>query len=278
MRHIPFYKEWFRFRVFWFAADGLYPNVVKDPAYPKDGIAVSELNEGMRQYALAHMQEKLGERPDLIEKLTPDFPIFSKRVVMDAGWYDALVQPHTTLETAGIAEITPSGIRTKDGKEYSLDIIICATGFKAAPLVQELAIEGRDDHKLIEDWADEEERAYYGTMIPGYPNYFLSTGPNIGPNHAGGLNIVSEVQVRYMIECLDQMIATGARTIEPTMAAFQRHNDRIDTQMQQMIWTHPKSKSYYHTSKGRPRDPWPFRLVDLWNEMRNPIWDDFQIV
>lgn len=276
LRHIPHYKEWFRFRVFWVAADGLYPNVVKDPSYPPDGIAVSPINEAMRQYALAHMHQKLEGRPDLIEKLTPDFPIFSKRVVMDAGWFDALIQPHTTLETTPIAELTPTGIRMKDGREYEFDVIICATGFKTAPLVQELTIKGRDGHELAVDWADEEERAYYGTMIPGYPNYFLSTGPNIGPNHAGGLNMVSEVQVNYMIECLDHMIAIGACTVEPTQEAFIRHNKRIDEQMQRMIWTHPKSKSYYHNSKGRPREPWPFRLVDLWNEMRSPILDDFR--
>jgi 4-hydroxyacetophenone monooxygenase len=277
LRHIPNYKEWFRFRVFWFAADGLYPNVVKDPSYPEDGIAVSALNEGMRQYALSHMHHKLADRPDLIEKLTPDFPIFSKRVVMDAGWYDALLQPHTTLETAGIAEILPNGIRTNDGKVYELDVIICATGFNASSLVQDLEIKGRDGHDLAVDWADEEERAYLGTTIPGYPNYFLSTGPNAGPNHAGGINIVSESQVHYMIECLDHMIANGARTIEVTDEAFIRHNKRIDDQMKHMIWTHPKSKSYYQNSKGRPVGPWPFRLVDMWNEMQTPIYSDYRL-
>lgn len=277
LRHIPHYKEWFRFRVFWFAADGLYPNVVKDPSYPEDGVAVSALNEGMRQYALSHMHHKLADRPDLIEKLTPDFPIFSKRVVMDAGWYDALLQSHTTLETAGIAEILPNGLRTNEGKAYEFDVIICATGFDASALVQDLEIKGRDGHDLAEDWADEEERAYLGTTIPGYPNYFLSTGPNAGPNHAGGINIVSESQVHYMIECLDHMIAKGARTIEVTEEAFVRHNKRIDDQMKHMIWTHPKSKSYYQNSKGRPVGPWPFRLVDMWNEMQVPVYGDYRI-
>jgi 4-hydroxyacetophenone monooxygenase len=278
MRHIPYYREWFRFRVFWFAADGLYKHVVKDPTYPIDGIAVSAVNEGLRQFALSHMHSKLEGRPDLIEKLTPDFPIFSKRIVMDAGWYDALVQPKTTLEITPIAEISPDGIRTVEDKSYELDVIICATGFKTAPLVQELEIKGRGGYDLAVDWADEEERAYLGTLIPGYPNYFLSTGPNIGPNHAGGLNVVSESQVHYMIECLDHMIAAGARTIEVTEDAFARHNDRIDDQMTRMIWTHPKSKSYYQNSKGRPVEPWPFRLVDMWNELRSPIPQDFRLI
>jgi len=231
----------------------------------------------MRQYALSHMRHTLAKRPDLLEKLTPDFPIFSKRILMDAGWFDALVQPHVTLEDTPIAEILPDGIRMKSGKEYDVDVIICATGFEHGKLVKDLVIKGRANHDLAVDWADEEERAYMGTTIPGYPNYFMSVGPNAGPNHAGGLNIVSEAQVHYMIECLDYMIAHGARTIEPTAEAFERHNRRIDERMKDMIWTHPKSKSYYQNSKGRPVGPWPFRLVDMWNEMRGPITSDYKL-
>ena len=80
-----------------------------------------------------------------------------------------------------------------------------------------------------------------------------------------------------MIECLDAMNAAGAKTIEPTQEAYDRHNARIDAQMKHMIWTHPKSKSYYQNSKGRPVGPWPFRLVDMWNEMRGPAPGDFQL-
>jgi len=275
MRHIPHYKEWFRFRVFWFAADGIYPNVLLDPDWPKDSPSVSLVNEKLREFALAHMEMKLAGRPDLLEKLTPDFPIFSKRIVMDGGWFDALVQPHVTLEDGKIAHFTPSGIKMEDGTEYAFDVVICATGFDHAKLAKGLTIKGRDNHDLAQDWADEEERAYMGTTIPGYPNYFLSVGPNAGPNHAGGLNIVSEAQVHYMIECLDAMIRRGARTIEPSKEAFVRHNRRIEDQMTRMIWSHPKSKSYYQNSKGRAVGPWPFRLVDLWNEMRGPVEDDF---
>jgi 4-hydroxyacetophenone monooxygenase len=84
LRHIPNYREWFRFRVYWFAADGLFPNVLKDPEWHDEtGMSVSALNEGMRQFALAHMQAKFADRPDLLSKLTPDFPIFSKRIRSD---------------------------------------------------------------------------------------------------------------------------------------------------------------------------------------------------
>jgi 4-hydroxyacetophenone monooxygenase len=47
--------------------------------------------------------------------------------------------------------------------------------------------------------------------------------------------------------------------------------------MKHMIWTHPKAHSYYQNSKGRPVGPWPFRLVDMWNEMRGPIQADYRL-
>ncbi len=270
LRYIPHYREWFRFRAFWFASDGLYPNVVKDPAYEGNDLAVSALNEGMRQYSLAHMQYKLGDRPDLIEKLTPDFPIFSKRLIMDGGWFDALKRPNVALEDGGIECITPTGIRMRDGREIEVDILVCATGFNLAKMTGGLEITGRAGHDLNAEWGEEDPRAYMGLTVPGYPNYFHMSGPNSGPNHAAGLNLISEVQVHYTIECLQMAFAAGKTTVEPTPEAYVAWNEKIDARMQQMIWTHPRANSYYNNSKGRIVVSFPFRLVDCWNWGRAP--------
>ena len=251
LRYIPHYREWFRFRVFWFAADGLYPNVVKDPAWEGNDLAVSALNEGMRQYALAHMQAKIGERPDLVEKLTPDFPIFSKRVVMDAGWYDTLKRPNVALETVGIERITPTGIVTGEGREIEVDVIVCATGFNLAKMTGGLDIKGRAGHDLNDEWGEDDPRAYFGITVPGYPNYFLTVGPNSAPNHAAGQNLISETQIHYIIECMEMAFAAGKTTVEPMMDAYNKWNEMIDARMKDMIWTHPKAHSYYNNSKGR---------------------------
>jgi 4-hydroxyacetophenone monooxygenase len=270
LRYIPHYREWFRFRVFWFAADGLYPNVVKDPAWPTDGIAVSALNEGMRQYSLAHMQHKLADRPDLVEKLTPDFPIFSKRVVFDGGWYDALKLPNVTLEDTPIERITAAGIRMKDGREIEADILACATGFNVAKMTGGMEITGRAGHDLNEEWGEDDPRAYMGITVPGYPNYFLTVGPGSAPNHAAGQNLISESQIHYIIECFEMAFAAGKSSVEPTQKAFLEWNEKLETRMPQMIWTHPKANSYYNNSKGRIFMAWPFRLVDYWNHTRKP--------
>lgn len=277
LRYIPHFREWFRFRVYWFAADGLFANVLKDPNWPNQDVSVSAVNEGMRQYALAHMRHKFADRPDLIEKLTPDFPIFSKRLVMDGGWFDALKRPNVTLETGAIECILPDGIRMKDGTEHKFDVLVCATGFDVANMMGNLKISGRGGRNLRDEWGTDDPRAYLGIAIPGYPNYFLTVGPNSAPNHAAGQNLISETQINYIIECLDEIQNRNARTIEATQAAYQEWNDKIDKRMPEMIWTHPKANSYYNNSKGRVFLSFPYRLVDYWTWTRKPNRKHFAV-
>jgi len=270
LRYIPHYREWFRFRIYWFAADGLFPNVLKDPDWPVDSPSVSAVNEGMRQYALAHMAHKFADRPDLLEKLTPDFPIFSKRIIMDGGWFDALKRDNVALETGKIERITPTGIRMADGTEHEIDVLVCATGFDVANMLGALTVIGKGGRSLREEWGEDDPRSYLGVTVPGYPNYFLTVGPNSAPNHAAGQNLVSEVQVNYIIESLDLLTARGAKAFETKRDVFEAWNHQIEVRMQQMIWTHPRASSYYNNSKGRVYLSWPYRLVDYWNEMRGP--------
>jgi 4-hydroxyacetophenone monooxygenase len=278
LRHIPHYREWFRFRVYWFAGDGLFPNVVKDPEWKDEkGLSVSAGNEGMRQFALSHMHAKFADRPDLLEKLTPDFPIFSKRIIMDGGLFDAYKRDHVTLETGKIERITQTGIRMADGTEYEFDVLVCATGFDVANMLGNLTVIGKDGRNLRDEWGTEDPRSYLGVTVTGYPNYFLTVGPNSAPNHAAGQNLISEVQVNYIIECLDWANASQARAVEPTKQAFDAWNRQIEERMKDMIWTHPKANSYYNNSKGRIFLSWPYRLIDYWNEMRGPKKEHFEL-
>ncbi len=277
LRHIPYYAEWFRFRVYWFAADGLFANVLRDPAWPNQEMSVSAQNEAMLQYCLAHYRAKLGDRPDLLAKIVPDFPVFSKRIIMDAGWLDTLRREDVTLEADAIERITETSLVTSTGTEHPADVIVLATGFRVSRMLGSLSVIGRGGRDLGEEWGEEDPRAYLGMMVPGFPNLFISPGPNSAPNHAAGQNLVSEVQVHYMIEALDFARANAARTIEPTQEAYDAFNAQIDARMPRMIWSHPKARSYYRNSKGRVFLSWPYRLVDYWTATRGPEPEDMQL-
>jgi len=275
LANIPMFKEWFRFRVYWSAADGLFSNVLQDPAWAGNELAVSESNEMIRQYALMYLNGKFADRPDLIEKLTPDFPIFSKRIILDNGWYDALLRDNVNLETSGIARVLPGGIETSDGTVADFDIIVCATGFNVAKMTGDLTIKGIGGRDLGEEWGEEDPRSYMGMCIPGYPNYFHTVGPNSAPNHAAGQNLISECQVNWIIEALDRVVAADAKAFEVRTEAYDAWNRKVEARMPQMIWSHPKANSYYNNSKGRIFLSWPWRLVDFFNETRKPADDSY---
>ena len=277
LRRIPHYKEWFRFRVYWFTADGLFANVLRDPEWPNQEISVSAHNEMMRQWASGYMHSKLGDRQDLIDKLAPDHPIFSKRVLLDDGWYDTLLRDNVSLENRRIDRIEADAVVLEDGTRVEADVLALATGFNVAKMLGSLTVVGRSGANLGEIWGEEDPRSYLGITVPGFPNFFLTVGPNSAPNHAAGQNLLSEAQIHYIIECLDAVVASKAKSIEVKTDAFKKWNDQIDQRMRQMIWTSPKANSYYNNSKGRNFMSWPYRLVDYWNITRRPDLDSYHI-
>lgn len=272
LRMIPHYKEWFRFRVYWFTGDGLYGNVLMEEGWAGDPASISAQNDGARQYALHYIRTKLAARPDLIEKMTPDYPIFGKRIVLDAdgGWLDTMLKPNVHLETRGIDHVEPDAVVLKDGTRIEADVLALATGFEITKVVGPLEIVGRGGCRIQEDWGEDDPRSYLGVMAPGYPNFFFVLGPNSAPNHAAGVNMVLEAQINWMIETLDLMVAEKARVVEPTVAAYEKWNADVERQMKHMIWSHPKAKSYYLNSAGRNVISCPFRLADYWNWTRHP--------
>jgi 4-hydroxyacetophenone monooxygenase len=158
-----------------------------------------------------------------------------------------------------------------------VDVIICATGFETRDMVGDMEIVGRGGRNLKREWQDD-PRAYLGVTVPGYPNFFLTVGPNSAPNHAGGQNITSESQIHYIIECLDLMRRNAAATLEPTQAACDRFNDEVDAALEGLIWLHPRAPhSYYKNAKGRNIMSCPYRLVDYWWMTRSPREEDYAL-
>ncbi len=276
MRHVPYYAQWFRFTAFWWASDGLYPNVKKDPTWVSD-TSVSARNEEIRQFALGYLREQLDSRPDLIEKVTPDFPIFSKRIILDPGWFTMLKRDNVALETNVIDHVTADSVVTADGIEHKVDVIILATGFEIQRMLAPMHIVGRDGVVLRERWGDDEAEAYQGTVIPGFPNFFVTPGPNSAPNHAGGMNILIEIQAKYIVNCLNMMLDRDARTFDVRAEANAAWNEKVQAELQTMIWTHPRARSYYRNSKGRVTVSCPYRLVDFWTMLSEMTPDDFML-
>jgi 4-hydroxyacetophenone monooxygenase len=277
MRHVPFYANWQRLMTYWTGADNVYPVAVVDPDWSMPDVSVSEPNEKRRQMLLKYIGDELEGRPDLIEKVTPRYPVMGKRIILDSGWYKMLRRDNVSLEADGIDHIEENAIVTRNGERIEIDVLILATGFRFRPMLATLEITGRDGLTLAEAWQDEDPRAYLGVMVPRFPNLFVINGPNSAPNHGAGANLFAEGALNYVLGVLDLLNREGASTVEPRREAFEEYNRALDDNLRRMVWNHPKASSYYLNSKRRNTVSVPWRLVDYWWMMREPRRDDLDI-
>jgi cation diffusion facilitator CzcD-associated flavoprotein CzcO len=66
--------------------------------------------------------------------------------------------------------MTQNGIEMQDGTTFTLDAIVCATGFDTS-FRPSFPVIGRDKKDLREVWR-EEPRSYLSIAASGFPNYF----------------------------------------------------------------------------------------------------------
>src|SRR4029077_692123 len=149
--------------------------------------------------------------PTTAEKLKPrGYPIFARRPCLDSSYYETFNLPNVHLVdclTDPIMEITEKGVRTKSG-EVELDILIFATGYDGltgALLACEIV--GAQGRTVSEKWKNGPV-SYLGIRMGGFPNLFMTTGPN-GPAALANIIRISENDVDWIAGDMKYMAAAG---------------------------------------------------------------------
>ena len=276
-RHLPYYAKWNRLKSYWGTADNNYPVILQDPEWARDHLSISAANDVLLQMCLRYIEETFGKDTELAKKVTPDFAPYGKRIIRDpGGYYAALTRDHVDVEASEPAEVNANGIVTQDGRQIDLDVIIYATGYHL-DFLSTIDIRGHCGKRLADEWGDS-PRAYRGGTVPGFPNLFTMSAPNYSPGHGAGANFSMEVLAHYIIECLQMMALRGASTIEVTQKAYDDYVADIDEAMSRTVWCHtPSAHTYYRSSSGRVVVATPYRLVDVWQQHRAPIEEDFTL-
>jgi 4-hydroxyacetophenone monooxygenase len=264
LANIPFYLRWYRFQLFWGFADGLHEALKVDPEWPDPQHSLNALNEKHRRFMEKHMRGELHDRPDLLAKVIPDYPAYGKRILIDNHWFRMLKRPNVDLVTDAIDAIVPEGVRTKDGKLWPADALVFATGFKVSKMLHPMAVFGRDGRELHEVWGPDDAKAYLGLTVPGFPNFFMLTGPNTGLAHGGNQIFMTECGVRYMMLALRELLEGGHRSIECRREVYENYNHEVDAMHARMVWTHKGMTNWYRNPHGRVFAITPWRLVEYW--------------
>ncbi|HKP80305.1 MAG TPA: NAD(P)/FAD-dependent oxidoreductase [Phenylobacterium sp.] len=275
LEHVPYFDKWYRFYLFWTTTEGFLPMVKSDPDWRGGGDAVGPQNAMLRDIVIESYRAQMTVRPELLDKVTPRYPIGGKRAVLDNGvWLAALQRDNVELVTDKIARITPKGVVTADGVEREYDVLIYGTGFQASNFLSFLKVKGRGDRDLHEAWGGD-ARAYLGMTVPGFPNFFITYGPNTNIVVNGSIIFFSECSVRYIIGCLKLLADTGAGAMEVKTAVHDDFNRRVDAANAGWAWGSPNVSSWYKNSFGRVSQNWPFGLIDYWRATLAPNPDDF---
>ncbi len=212
--------------------------------------------EGRDAYTRICLNHLADQVPDaeLRARLTPDYPVGCKRILFADDFYPALLRDNVTLETDGIARITPAGIETKSGALHEVDVIIYATGFETTGWKWSMDVIGKGGVHLNELWADHPE-AYLGITVSGFPNMFVLYGPNTNLGH-NSITFMLERQVEYAVKAMSAMRDQHLASLEVTRAAQDAFNTRLQGDLSKTTWADPHCKSWYKTADGRITQNW----------------------
>jgi len=261
--------------------DNLMRMIETEPGF-EDPHAVSPNNKLVRDHCIALMERKMPGRPDLVEKMIPVAPPLSSRpVLVDADYniYDALMRDNVELVVEPIEALTPKGIRTADGVEHEFDIIVYATGFKANDFLWPMEVRGKDGKTVEELWAKDGARAYIGTMMPGFPNFFMIYGPNMNPFFNGlGAIEMEEMATRFALQCIEQLILQDRKEVNVTQDAYDRFNAELDRREATKVYADYRVTNYYKNDFGRSAVNCPFDVRFLWNWWLDPADRDAPIL
>jgi len=218
-------------------------------------------NDTAAEFLRAKIREIVKDPATAAKLADIDHPFATKRPPIDTGYFETYNRDNVTLvdvRATPIECITPTGILTRDGKEYPLDIIVFATGFDAmtGPLLR-MDIRGRDGLSLREAW-QAGPRSYLGLQVAGFPNLFTITGPG-SPSVLCNMPVAIEQHVEWITHCIAHMRAHGMERIEAQPEAVDRWVEHVNEAANATLLPQAKHSWYLGANvPGKPRVFMPY--------------------
>ena len=262
-RHVPLAQDFLRATNYWMMESRaigftLNPNLLRI------------LERLARKYLASAVSDEA-----LRAKLTPDYRIGCKRILISDDYYPSLNRTNVELITEGIREVRAHSIISADGHERAVDAILFGTGFHATDFLGGLEIFGRGGRSLRADW-DKTPAAYLGTTVSGYPNLFTLVGPNTGLGH-NSLVYMIEAQVHYVMKALAALEARRALYMDVRAGAQAAFNQKLQARMKRTVWA-TGCRSWYLDDKGRNPTLWPSFTFRFREKTRRLHAGDYEFV
>ncbi len=205
--------------------------------------------------ALGNIRKGIDD-PALRERVTPDFAVGCKRILLSNTYYPALAADHVDLVTDRIVKVTGNAVVTSDGIERPVDVIVVATGFHTTeqPIAQHIV--GRHGRTLAEVGAEHGTASYKGTTVHGFPNLFQLVGANTGLGHSSMVFMI-ESQLAYVMDAIRVMRVNHYGAVEPRRDVQDAWNHDLQRRMRRTVWSTGGCSSWYLDAHGRNTTLWP---------------------
>lgn len=217
-------------------------------------LGIPDFIDTVARKALSHLRNQVSDER-LRAKLTPDYQIGCKRILISNDYYPAVSQEHVNVETAAIGSLHSSGVELVNSESIDLDVIVVATGFEATDLPISHRIYGRSSQLLADHWA-EGRGAFDCSTVNGFPNLFVMLGPNTGLG-AGSIIHMVESQMQYISSGIDYILDNDV-AIEPEPEREERFLEDLEKRALKTVWVNGGCQSWYlHPISGKLSALWP---------------------
>ncbi|MES2068851.1 MAG: NAD(P)/FAD-dependent oxidoreductase [Pseudomonadota bacterium] len=230
------------------------------------------LMQATQKLALRYMHKHVSD-PELRRKLTPDYTMGCKRILLVNDYYPALSRSNVALHTCGIREVRANSIVDRDGQERPADAIILATGFDLERILGPLELRGRGGVSLQQASADGLD-AYKGTTVPGFPNFYMIAGPNTGLGHNSMIYMI-ESAAGYILQAIQAVRQGQLKSLEVKAEVAAAYNRQIQQRLQGTVWN-SGCKSWYLNSQGKNHTLWPGFTFEYRRIMRKFDIENYQ--
>ncbi|KIW95808.1 uncharacterized protein Z519_02872 [Cladophialophora bantiana CBS 173.52] len=234
----------------------------------------SEIQLAVRDAMAARMRAKLG-KDEIAEYLIPNFGLGCRRLSPGDEYMACFTRDNVEMIRSGVTRVTEDGVVDDKGKNYAVDIIVCATGFDTS-FTPSFPIVGRNGVDL-KSFYGHFPRGYLSIMTPQFPNFYQFTGPGAPGSHGPFFSII-EWMTRYMMKTLQKMQRENIKALEPTAAASRDYYNWCHTMFKRLVYSQPCASWYKNGNHNGPvTAQYPGSRLHWYELLREPRYEDFRI-
>ncbi|NLU75758.1 NAD(P)/FAD-dependent oxidoreductase [Streptomyces sp. HNM0575] len=228
--------------------------------------------------ATSHMKRAVKD-PVMRRKLTPQYRIGCKRILLSNDYYPALARPNTELVASGLKEVRGNTLVASDGSEAEVDAIVFGTGFHVTDMPIAQRVKGADGTTLAESWSEGME-ALRGCSASGFPNFMTVIGPNTGLGNSSMILII-EAQLNYMVDYVKKLETLGGDAgkvaFDARPEAVTAWNGHIQDRMRRSVWN-TGCDSWYLDANGRNTTVWPGTTAEFRKVTREVRLEEYEVL